>query len=97
VFRGFAFQRFRSLLGGSPWARVATIAITSVGFGLVHIPGQGLPGAQQATIVGLVVGTIFAATGNLPLLMITHAVFDLTAVAMIYWRFETWVAHLIFK
>jgi hypothetical protein len=29
--------------------------------------------------------------------MIAHAAFDLTALAMIYWNFETGVAHLVFK
>ena len=29
--------------------------------------------------------------------MIAHAAFDLTAYAMIYWNFESAVAHLIFK
>ncbi len=31
------------------------------------------------------------------MLMIAHAAFDLTALAMIYWNLETTVAHLIFR
>jgi hypothetical protein len=31
------------------------------------------------------------------MLMIAHASFDLTAVAIIYWNLETRVAHLVFK
>ena len=31
------------------------------------------------------------------MLVIAHAVFDLSALAMIYWDFETSVAHFIFK
>jgi len=36
-------------------------------------------------------------TGRLFLLMVAHVAFDLAAYAMIYWNFETTVAHLFFK
>lgn len=29
--------------------------------------------------------------------MVAHAAFDLTALAIIYWDLESYVAHLIFK
>jgi hypothetical protein len=48
-------------------------------------------------ITGLVFGTIFAVTGRIFTLMIAHAAFDLTAVAIIYWNVESAMAHLIFK
>ncbi len=69
----------------------------SVWFGLGHYHVQGLTGVEQATIVGLVLGTIMAKTGRIFLLMVAHATFDLTALAMIYWNLETKVAHLVFK
>jgi hypothetical protein len=31
------------------------------------------------------------------MLIIAHAAFDLTALAMIYWNLESKVAHLLFK
>jgi membrane protease YdiL (CAAX protease family) len=62
-----------------------------------HDSLQGLPGVEQATIVGLVFGTIFAATGRIWMLMIAHAAFDLTAIPMIDWSLESEVAHLVFK
>jgi len=31
------------------------------------------------------------------MVMIAHAIFDLTAVAIIYWDIESSVAHFIFK
>jgi hypothetical protein len=65
--------------------------------GILAIPVQGLAGAEQATIVGLVFGTIFAVTGRIWMLMCAHASFDLTALAIIYWNLETDVAHLVFK
>ena len=58
---------------------------------------QGLAGTEQATVVGLVFGTIFAITVQIFMLMCAHAAFDLTALAIIYWNLEPTVAHLIFK
>jgi membrane protease YdiL (CAAX protease family) len=52
---------------------------------------------QQGMIVGLVFGATFAVTGRIVMLMIAHAAFDLTALAIIYLDLESAVAHLIFK
>ena len=97
VYRGWMFERLRKLLGTSVWARTSIVLITSVVFALAHYFGQGIPGVEQAFINGLVFGTIFALTRRLFLLMIAHAAFDLTALALIYWNFETAVAHFFFK
>lgn len=97
VFRGWMFERFGKLFGSSVWAKTLIVLITSVWFGLDHYAVQGLPGVEQATIFGLLFGTIFAITRRLPMLMIAHAAFDLTALAIIYWNLESDVAHLIFK
>ena len=97
VFRGFMFERLGKLLGRSCAAKVAIVAITSIWFGLAHYYNQGLAGVEQAMITGLTFGAIFAATGRIWMLMIAHATFDLTALAMIYWNLETRVAHLVFK
>ncbi len=97
VFRGYLFERFRRLLGPGSWAKASIVLVSSVAFGLGHYADQGLAGAEQATIVGLVFGTIFAVTGRIWIVMLAHAAFDLTALAMIYWNLESAVAHLIFK
>ena len=97
VFRGYMFERFGKLFGSGVWARTLIVLLTSVWFGLAHYPVQGLAGVEQATIVGLVFGTIFAITGRIWMLMFAHAAFDLTALAIIYWNLESDVAHLIFK
>ena len=97
VFRGYLFERFGKLLGPSMAAKTSTVLLTSAWFGLGHYIVQGLAGTEQATIVGLVFGTIFAFTGRIWMLMLAHAAFDLTALAMIYWNLETKVAHLVFK
>lgn len=97
VFRGWMFERFGKLFGSGARAKAAIVLITSVWFGLDHYALQGLAGVQQATIVGLVFGTIFAMTGRIWLLIIAHAAFDLMAVAIIYWDLESAVAHFFFK
>ncbi len=97
LFRGYLFERFGTLLGRNAGARTATVLLTAGLFGLAHYADQGLAGVQQATIVGLVFGTIFACTGRIWMLMSAHAAFDLTALAIIYWSLESRVAHLIFE
>ena len=96
VFRGFMFERFAKLFGSSVWAKTLIVLLTSVWFGLAHYSLQGLPGVEQATIFGVVFGTIMAVTGRIFMLMVAHAAFDLTALAMIYWDVEFKVAHLFF-
>ena len=97
VFRGWMFERLGRLFGQSVAAKIGIIVITSLLFALAHYTGQGIPGVQQALVTGLTFGTIFALTGHIFMLMIAHAAFDLTSLAMIYWDVETSVAHLIFK
>ena len=97
VFRGFLFERLGKLFGRGAGAKAAIVLLTSAWFGLIHYPGQGLFGAEQAAIVGLVYGTVFAFTGRLWTLIFAHAAFDVTAVLIIYWNLESAVAHLVFK
>jgi uncharacterized protein len=97
VFRGYLFERLGRLLGAGAWAKASTVLITSGLFALAHYPEQGLPGVQQALVVGLVFGTIFAITGRIWMLMAAHTAFDLVAVAIIYWKLEAAVAHLVFE
>ena len=97
VFRSWAFERFGKLLGAAPWAKVVAVIITSAWFGWAHYGFQGMPGVMNAAVVGLAFGATFAVTGRIFLLMIAHAAFDLVAYAMIYWEFETAVAHFFFK
>jgi uncharacterized protein len=97
IFRGWAFERFGKLLGQAWWAKAIAVLVTSAWFGWAHYGFQGIVGVQNATVVGLVFGTVFAMTGRLFLLMIAHVAFDLAAYAMIYWDYETAVAHLFFK
>lgn len=95
-YRGWMFERLGKLVGQSAAAKVAIVLITSVLFASIHYPEQKLPGVEQAFVVGLIFGSIFAITGQIFLLMIAHAAFDLTALWMIYYGLETRIAHLIF-
>jgi membrane protease YdiL (CAAX protease family) len=97
VFRGYMFERLGKLFGAGAWVMPLIVVLSSAWFGLIHYPVQGLAGAQQATIVGLVFGTIFAITGQIWMLMFAHAAFDLTAVGIIYWDLERDVARLFFN
>ena len=97
VFRGWMFERFGKLLGSGAWPKTLIVVTTSAWFGAIHYPVQGLAGAEQATIFGLVFGTIFAIRGRIFMLMVAHAAFDVTAVAIIYWDLESEVAHFIFR
>jgi len=97
VFRGFLFERWRKRFGSGARVKAVAVLFTSIWFGLAHYSNQGLAGAEQAAIVGLVFGTIFAVTGRIFLLMCAHAAFDLTALALIYWDLESKAAHLVFK
>lgn len=97
VFRGYMFERLGKLFGPGAGAKTAIVLLTSGWFGLAHYSDQGLAGAQQATITGLLFGAIFAVTGRIWLPMCAHAAFDLTALAIIYWNVESAVAHLFFR
>lgn len=96
-FRGYLFERLGKLIGYSPGAKTLSVLISSLLFASLHYFDQGLAGAEQATITGLVFGTVFALTGRVWTLMCVHAAFDLTAVAIIYAGLESSVAHLLFK
>jgi CAAX protease family protein len=97
VFRGFLFARLHRLLGRGLAATAAIVLLTSALFSAAHYPGQGLAGMEQAAVTGLVIGSIFAVTGRIWMLMVMHVAFDLTAVAIIYWNLESNVAHWIFN
>jgi membrane protease YdiL (CAAX protease family) len=97
VFRGYTFERLGKLFGSGPLAKSTIVLITSTWFAWAHYSLQGRTGTEQAAVVGLLYGAIFAFTGRLFMLMIAHASFDLTALALIYWNLESRVAHLVFR
>lgn len=96
-FRGYLFERLGTLLGPGKPALAGTILLSATLFALAHYHGQGLPGVEQATMTGLVFGGIYAWRKQIWFLMVAHAAFDLTAIAIIYWNWEEAVARLIFR
>lgn len=97
VFRGFLFMRLFQRFGTSLRTKVVVVLVTGLWFGLLHYPGQGLPGAQQAAVTGIAFGIFYAVTGRLWPLVFAHAAFDVTAVVLIYNDLETTVAHWFFR
>jgi membrane protease YdiL (CAAX protease family) len=97
VYRGFLFERLGKLLGTSTRAKIAIVLITTALFASGHWRDQGLPGVEQAVFTGLVFGGIYARWGQLFMLMVAHAAFDVVAIALIYWNLESPVAHLLFR
>src|SRR5437773_8167833 len=96
LFRGYMFERLGKLFSPGASTRVLIVLLTSILFGLAHYSTQGIAGAEQGVITGLVFGTTFAVTGRLWMLICAHAAYDLTAVAIIYWNVESYVARFIF-
>jgi len=97
VFRGYLFERCRKVFGRGKGATIATVLITSAIFASAHFVDQRWPGVEQAIFTGVFFGALFLFAGNLWLPMVTHAAFDLTALAMIYWDLESAIAHLFFQ
>ena len=97
VFRGYLFERLGKVFGGSAGAKTPVVLLSAGVFALLHYADQGLPGVEQASITGLVFGTIFAVTGRIWIPMFAHAAFDLTALALIFWNVESAAAHVFFK
>jgi len=96
VFRGFLLERARALFGRSLTATIGFVIVTSLWFGLIHYFSQRWPGVQQAVVFGAIFATILVRTGNVWMLMVAHAAFDLTALAIIYLGLEAAVAQLFF-
>lgn len=90
-------MRFGKLFGASVWAKTLIVLITATGVGLEHCLLRGIAGVQQAAIMGVVFGPIYALTGRIRLLSIAHAASDLIAGAVIYWDLEEAVAHVTFS
>lgn len=97
VFRGYLFERLKTILGRGRGAKITIIFITSAIFAFAHLVDQGVPGVEQALFTGTFFGTMFLLAGHIWLPMVAHAAFDLTALGMIYWDCESEIAHLLFK
>jgi CAAX protease family protein len=95
IWRGFLFERLGAFLGPRAHAKLVIVVVTSILFALAHYWDQGLPGAVQATMTGLVFGAVYARIRTIWPVMVAHAAFDVAAVLMIYWNLEEPIAHLL--
>src|SRR5262249_35868963 len=77
-YRGYIFERMRTLFGPRSGSAIAAILISTVLFAAAHYRDQGLTGVEQAVVTGVVFGGLYAWRKELWIVMITHAAFDLT-------------------
>jgi membrane protease YdiL (CAAX protease family) len=97
VYRGFLLERLRVLLGPGPVSMTVAVAISTMLFAAAHYADQGLFGSLQAVITGAVFAGLFLWRRELAFVMVVHAAFDLTAVALIFKGWEAPVARLVFR
>jgi membrane protease YdiL (CAAX protease family) len=95
IWRGFLFERLGAFLGPRAHAKLVIVIVTSIAFALAHLWDQGVPGAVQATMTGLVFGATYARIRTIWPVMVAHAAFDVAAVLMIYWNLEEPIGHLL--
>jgi membrane protease YdiL (CAAX protease family) len=97
MYRGYLFERFRKAVGDGWPARIFIVLFCAAFFGALHFYPQGIHGVINAAFSGLILGTIFMLNGRkIWLLVVTHAAYDLTAFAIIYFHWEEAVAHAFF-
>ena len=96
LFRGFLFTRLKLWLGDSLKARAGIILMASLIFGIPHFY-QGFYGAVHAVLVGAVFGVMYYKNkGNLWLLVVAHAFYDLFAILLIYQGWDETLGRLFF-
>jgi len=96
IFRGFLFERSARLFGRGTLQNILTLVVVTALFALLHFK-QGFGGIENAAVTGLVVGVVYLANGRrLFPIMVAHATFDLTALAMIMLNLELPVSKMVF-
>jgi hypothetical protein len=83
-FRGFLMSRLARLLGEGRAAWGASLLVASTLFGAMHSE-QGMAGAVQEGLSGLLLGVLFLATGrNLVVPIVAHGISNTIAFVLIY-------------
>ena len=84
VYRGYLMNRVAGLFRNPKVAWTISLIVVSFAFGLGHID-QGVTGQVENMINGLLLGTIFLATGcNLWAAIIAHGVTDTLDIVLLY-------------
>ncbi|MBW7906050.1 MAG: CPBP family intramembrane metalloprotease [Phycisphaerae bacterium] len=79
VFRGLLMPYLRRLTG-KWWSALLVSALI---FGALHIPGQGLVGGLQTTVVGCVLGLVFIVSRSLLAVALAHLLFNFAQLQII--------------
>lgn len=96
VWRGFLFQRLKTLFGEELVGEFLILIITTLVFGLPHYLNQGFEGAVNGVIAGLLFGLLYLFSGkNLWYVMLTHAVWDIFSFTIIYLGIEEKLSKLL--
>jgi membrane protease YdiL (CAAX protease family) len=80
VFRGFVLNELRRLLAGHIRGKLWALLLSSLLFGFIHGPIQGIGGIVMTCLMGLGFGTIFMQSrNNLWLVMCVHGFSNVTS------------------
>jgi uncharacterized protein len=97
VFRGYLLERLGKLLGGSTFAQIGAAILSTALFAALHFQ-QGIAGIENAAVGGLIAAAVyFVNRKRLWTVIVMHAAFDLSSLALIYFHLETLVAHSVFR
>jgi len=97
VWRALPFDRVRQAFGWTSGVRIVTVVLTAALFAAAHLHEQGLAGAEEALVTGLVFGGVYARTGRIWPIMVAHASFDVAALLIIYHDLERPLSHAFFR
>jgi membrane protease YdiL (CAAX protease family) len=96
VFRGYLFERLGKLLGTTVLGQIAVVTLSTAFFGALHYQ-QGVSGIENASISGLLAAMVYGCSGRrLWTVIVMHATFDLSALALSVFHLEEAVAHSVF-
>jgi membrane protease YdiL (CAAX protease family) len=99
LYRGFFMKRFAEILGGSNNSWLLAGVLISALFGIAHLY-QGISGVLTTGLIGLGLSMIFYFNRkNLVLCMLTHGLYDMIGISMIYLNKERlivdWMLNLL--
>jgi len=85
VYRGWLMNRVAGIGGGTRAAWIVSLVAVSALFGWAHNEGQGLAGALQEGLSGLLLGLLYLGAGRtLAVPIIAHGVSNTLSFALIY-------------
>jgi membrane protease YdiL (CAAX protease family) len=100
-YRGYMMKRLAALFGNSNDAWISGAVLSSIAFGVVHFY-QGISGVITTGAVGFILAMAFYRNrNNLVICMLTHGIYDMFGLSMIYFDKETviteWAHQFLFS